>query len=138
METHMESMNNDFLDALFAAGAYDAAKSRGMVEKDAEDFALYVCKQAASRKIRLDEDDDDEDTWWGRNKHWALPTAIGVGAFLVGADAGRHGRVDRSYPTNALQLLKKRFRALLGMPDDGWFKSVTQTKGISKALDGED
>lgn len=125
----MEKMSGESIDCLFAAGAYSAAMEKGMSEKDAEAFAVEVCKQAAARKVRWDEDEEDEgDTWWSRNKHWALPTLVGTGAFLVGADAGRNGRYDRSHLSNAGSLLYRRLRSLLGLPNDPWYRSLVYTK----------
>ena len=124
----MEKISGDTIDALFAAGAYRKAVEMGMSEKDAESFTLEVCKQAASRKIVLDDEEDEEDTWWNRNKGWALPTLVGTGAFLVGADAGRNGRDDRNYFSAAGDLLVQRLRAILGIPTDPHYKSLTQVR----------
>lgn len=114
------------LEEVFAAGAMSAARDHGMEEKDAEALAERLCKEARPR-VRIVEDDEDEgDTWWSRNKGWALPTGIGIGAFLLGADAGRNGRPDRSYLSNAGSLLWERIQALLGIPNSSLWRSLTQ------------
>ena len=120
------------MEHMFAEGVRSVAADRGMSEKDAEAFVSYVCKEAASGKRRYDDDDDDEeDTWWGRNKSWLIPTLVGTGAFLVGADAGRNGRPDRSYLSNAGSLLWHRVKKLVGMTDDPLWKSISRAQPVS-------
>lgn len=114
------------LEELFAAGAMSAARDHGMDEKDAEALAERLCKEARPRVKIVDDDEDEGDTWWSRNKRWALPTGIGIGAFLLGADAGRNGRPDRSYLSNAGSLLWERVQALLGIPNSSLWRSLTQ------------
>lgn len=113
--------------ALFAAGAYSSASENGLRDKAADSFVSGVCKQAAVKSARREYDDDEEDdTWWGSNKKWALPTGIGLAAFLLGGDAGRNGRPDRSLFSNAGYLFWKRLKALLGFTDNPLWKSVTK------------
>jgi hypothetical protein len=114
---------------MFAAGIFSVADGAGMSGKDAEPFVSNVCKAAAARRVRFDED-DEEDTWWSRNKHWALPTAIGAGAFLVGADAGRNGRPDRNHISNVGSLLWERVKAILGFPNSSLWRSMTRVDKI--------
>lgn len=108
------------LGEMFAEGAKMAASEHGMSEKDAEAFAESMCKEAKKR-IKVvdddeDEDDDDENgTWWGRNKGWLIPTGVGLGAFLLGSEAGKY-RPDRSPFSNAAGLMYDRIKALLGAP----------------------
>jgi hypothetical protein len=128
----MENAKDMYLETLFAAGAFSVLPDgKPLNEKDAESF-VELCKEAAARRVRFDED-DDEDTWWSRNKHWALPTAIGAGAFLVGADAGRNGRPDRSYISNAGSLLWERVKALLGIPNSSLWRSMTKAEPVVSA-----
>ena len=132
------------LGEMFAAGAKDAAIERGMCEKDAEALATVLCKEARSRHrvVEVDDDDDDEEegTWWSRNKHWVLPTGIGLGSFLLGADAGRHGRPDWNYFSNAGGRLLEGLKNLLGVPDSDLWRSVEVAdpkKLDSSAADGQ-
>ena len=122
-------MNEETLATLFAAGAHSALTGSGMTEKDAEAFVEEVCKAAAARRVRWDEGEDEEegDTWWSRNKRWALPALIGTGAFILGADAGRNGRPDRSHLSNAGSLLWERVKALVGRPDSALWRTMTET-----------
>ena len=113
------------LEEMFAAGARSAARDHGMEEKDAEALAERLCKEARPRVKIVDDDEDEGDTWWSRNKGWALPTGIGIGAFLLGADAGR-GRKDRSSWTNALGNFWDRLQALFGISNSSLVKSLTQ------------
>ena len=125
----MNTLDEKTLANLFTAGARQAFVQAGGSEKDAEAFVLEVCKEAAARRVRWDEDDaEDEGTWWSRNKGWALPTGIGIGAFLLGGDAGRNGRPDRSYLSNAGSLFWERLKALLGLPDSALWRSLTETE----------
>lgn len=114
----MSRLDGKRLAELFAAGAYSVASERGMSKPDAERFALGVCKQAASGNARYDDDDDgDEDTWWGRNKSWLIPTMVGGLAFYLGSEGGQNGRLDSSHPRNALREVGKRLKSLLGLGD---------------------
>lgn len=119
------------LEEMFAAGAKSAAAAHGMSEKDAEAFSGFMRKEARRRLKVVEDDEDDEDdeekTWWDRNKKWALPSAIGLGAFLLGADAGRNGRPDRNYFSNAGNLFLERLKALFGIPDSALWRSMTHT-----------
>ena len=76
-------------------------------------------------------DEDEGDSWWSRNKKWALPALIGTGAFIIGADAGRNGRPDRSHISNAGSLLWNRVKALFGIPDSALWRSVTETQNAA-------
>ena len=116
---------------MFSAGAYSALDGYGMDAKAADAFVEHVCKEAVAKRVRFDE--DEEDTWWSRNKGWALPTAIGAGAFIVGADAGRNGRQDRNYFSNAGSLLWERVKALLGVPNSDLWRSMTERKTTSSS-----
>lgn len=115
---------------MFAAGAYSVASEAGMTDRAARSFASGMLKTSAKRRVRIeddeDEDEDDGDTWWNRNKHWALPTAIGLGAFLVGSDAGRYGREDRNYFSNAGNRLLERLKNLLGIPNADKWRMMTK------------
>lgn len=117
--------------AIFAAGAYSVASESGASDHDAKAFAAEMLKSSAAKDYVLEDDeeeDQDKKTWWARNKSWALPTSIGVGAFLLGADAGRY-RPDRSYPIGALELLGQRIKALFGIAPDPWMNTITRTGG---------
>ena len=118
-------LGEDTIATLFSAGAYSAIEGAGIDKKAADEFVSHVCKEAIARRVRFDE--DEEDTWWQRNKGWALPAAIGAGAFLVGADAGRNGRPDRNYFSNTGSLLWERVKALLGIPNSDLWRSMTKT-----------
>lgn len=112
---------------MFSAGAYSALDGHGMDAKASDAFVANVCKEAVARRVRFDED-EEEDTWWNRNKGWALPAAIGAGAFLIGADAGRNGRPDRNYFSNAGSLLWERVKAILGVPNSDLWRSMTKVQ----------
>ena len=118
------------LDKLFIAGAKCVASEHGMCEKDANAFADRLCKEAVPKYKLVDDDEDDDDddksTWIGRNGWWAIPTGVGLGAFLLGADAGRNGRPDRGYLSNAGNLLWERIQALFGVPNSASWRSMTQ------------
>ena len=121
-------MNTESLNTLFAAGAHSALDGSGLSKESAEAFVSEVCKVAAARRVRWDEGEDEEDdTWWSRNKRWALPALIGTGAFILGADAGRNGRPDRSHLSNAGSLLWERVKALVGIPDSALWRTMTET-----------
>lgn len=124
-------LGDDSIATMFSAGAYSALDGRGMDAKSADEFVAHVCKEAVAKRVRFDE--DEEDTWWSRNKVWALPTAIGAGAFLLGADAGRNGRPDRNYFSNAGSLLWERVKALLGIPNSDLWRSMTETKNTASS-----
>lgn len=118
-------LDDGSIATMFSAGAYSALDGSGIDAKDADAFVAHVCKEAVARRVMFDEDEDD--TWWSRNKGWALPTAIGAGAFLLGADAGRNGRPDRSYFSNTGSLLWERVKTLLGIPNSDLWRSMTKT-----------
>ena len=118
-------LGEESIATMFSAGAYSALEGSGICAKDADAFVAQVWKEAAARRVRFDE--DEEESWWSRNKGWALPAAIGAGAFLVGADAGRNGRPDRNYFSNAGSLLWERVKALLGIPNSDLWRSMTKT-----------
>ena len=121
-------MNTEILNTMFAAGAHSALDGSGLSKEAADAFVSEVCKAAAARRVRWDEgEDEEEDTWWSRNKRWALPALIGTGAFILGADAGRNGRPDRSHLSNAGSLLWERVKALVGIPDSALWRTVTET-----------
>ena len=117
-----ESSDVDVLGMMFGAGALSAAHDAGMAEKDAEAFVEHVCKEAAS----YSELSDYDDTWWNRNKGWALPVGIGLGAFLLGSNAARESRTDRGHFMNAANYLLSSIRKLLGYSDDPLNKTITE------------
>ena len=110
------NLGDETISTMFSAGAYSAFDGAGIGGREAD---------ALAKRVRFDE--DDEDTWWSRNKGWVLPTAIGAGAFLIGADAGRNGRPDRNYFSNTGSLLWERVKALLGIPNSDLWRSMTKT-----------
>jgi hypothetical protein len=112
------------LEELFAAGAKSVAVENGMSEKDAEDFADRMCKDARPRRVRVVDDDEEEGTWWDRNKAWVIPSAVGLGAFVLGADAGR-GRPDRSAWTNVGRNFIDRLKYIFGTNRGPVEKSMT-------------
>ena len=126
------NVGEEHTETLVKAGAYAAAREHGMSRDEAIAFASGMTKASAAKIVRWDDGEEEQDTWWSRNKHWALPTAVGAGAFLLGADAGRNGRKDRSSVTNALGLLGQRVKALLGVPTDPLYKSLTQAPEVTK------
>lgn len=113
------------LGDLFEAGARSVAVERGLCEKDASAVAS-MCKQARRRRMRDDDDEDDGETWWSRNKGWALPSAIGLGSFLLGGTAGRYGRPDRNHFSNAGRLFYEAVQKLLGIPNSALWRSMTK------------
>ena len=122
----MESSEVDVLGMMFGIGAYSAARDVGMAEKDAEAFVEHVCKEAAAKRVKWDEDEDDEDdTWWNRNKGWALPTGIGLGAYLLGANSAMEGRPDRGHWSNLGSYVWKKLTALLGFSPDPMWRATT-------------
>ena len=116
----MQDMSGIDIEALFAAGAYSEAMTRGMSKEAAESFAVGLCRDVKSGMAKWAEDDDDDDnsTFWSRNKKWLLPLMVGTGAFFVGADTGRWGRPDRNYVSGTLDRLGDRLKMLLGIPLD--------------------
>ena len=121
-------MNTEILNTLFAAGAHSALDGFGLSKEASDAFVDEVCKVAAARRVRWDEgEDEEEETWWSRNKRWALPALLGTGAFILGADAGRNGRPDRSHLSNAGSLLWERVKALVGIPDSALWRTMTET-----------
>ena len=122
-------MNEDLMFKMFAAGAYSAIADSGMSDKEAMGFVGEVCKQAAARGRRdYDDDDDDEDrsTWWSRNKGWALPTAVGLSAFILGGNAGRYGPIDRNYFENLLSGSWNAMKSIAGISKGGLSRSLTE------------
>ena len=119
------------LDAMFAAGAYSAYVDMGMREKDAEAVAEEMCKIAARRVRYVDDDDEDkEDTWWNRNKWWVLPSAIGTGAFLLGANSAssESSRPDRGHWVNAGSYIWNKVKKLFGQSDDPMWNALTRAE----------
>lgn len=116
----------DVLGMMFGAGALSAAHDAGIAEKDAEAFVEHVCKEAAAKRVVIaDDDDDEDDTWWDRNKVWALPTGIGLGAFLLGANSAMEGRPDRGHWSNLGSYLWNKLRTLSGFsPDPMWMAAT--------------
>lgn len=114
--------------ALFAAGACQYASEMGMSEKDAEAFAEGICKEAAFGGGY----DDEEDTLWSRNKAWLIPALAGSLAFYVGADGERHGRLDRSYVSNAARRIGKRIGSLFGISENPIWDALTKAKGYGE------
>jgi hypothetical protein len=120
-------LDDGIIATMFSAGAYSALEGRGMSSKDADAFVSHVCKEAAVGRIDFD---DQNNTWWNRNKSWALPLALATGAFVIGGDAGRNGRPDRNYFSNAGSLLWERVKALVGIPDNRlWDANTSEYKG---------
>lgn len=111
MKDGVKTVGSADMAALFAAGAYSAAASRGLSDKTAERIAAGVCKSASSRP-------GGEDTLWARNKSWLLPTIIGGLAFWAGASGERNGRPDRGYFVNSMENIWRRVKYLLGANDD--------------------
>lgn len=115
---------------MFSAGAYSALDGYGMDAKDADEFVAHVCKEAAAGRVMFDGNDDEDDTWWSRNKGWALPVILATGAFVIGGDAGRNGRPDRNYFSNAGSLLWERVKAIVGIPNNRlWDANTSEYKG---------
>lgn len=115
--TEAEYKGIDF-SALFAAGVAGVAISHGMSEKDAESFTMDICKEAAGGRVRWEEDNQDEDTFWNRNKKWLIPTIVGSLAYYIGADGERHGRRDRGIIDNSINRIWDKTKILLGMDDN--------------------
>ena len=124
----MELIDQKSAVDLFAAGAFCEARRNGASDADAADFAVDMCKSAASGKAKWDEDDDDEDTWWSRNKSWLIPTLVGGLAFYAGADGERNTkRKDRSYIANAFANFGNKLGKLLGVSEDPLVNATTKT-----------
>lgn len=119
------------LERMFAEGAKRAAIERGLCEKDAEALAQGLCKQARPKRRPVAEDDEEEGSWFDDNKWWMIPAGVGLGSFLVGADAGRHGRPDWNHFSNAGGLFMERIKALLGVPDSDLWRSVTMPESTA-------
>lgn len=125
----MEKLSEETARALFIDGARSVAEQLGSSSDDSAKFANEVMKLAASGKIYLDDEEDgEEDTWWSRNKHWALPTLVGAGALWLGNDAGKNGREDRNVFQNLGTVWGDRLRALLGVVSDPMYRSMTTTR----------
>ena len=128
----MNRLDDGHLASLFAAGVLSAFRQAGGTEKDAEAF-LGCALEKTARSRHYDDDEEDEDsTWWSRNKSWALPAVLATGAFLIGGDAGKNGRADRSLWSNAGSLFMKRLKALFGLSDDPMVSSLTDLKDWDK------
>lgn len=116
--------------AMFAAGALSAVEGTGMDEEDARNFVGQVCKEAAlkSRRVVLrgnDDDDDEESTWWDDWKGVLIPTGVGLGAFLLGANAQKE-RPDRGYFENAGNFIWDRVKRLMGVNESELWKAFTR------------
>ena len=111
----------------FMSGAYGVAIENGMTEKDAYSFATNMCKEAARRDY--DDDEDEEDTFWGRNKWWLIPTLVGTGAWWLGSNSERHGLPNRGRLSNTWDNIRRRLRGLFGLPDEDnpTWRAMTQT-----------
>lgn len=116
------------LKKMFAEGAKRAAIERGLCEKDAEALAQGLCKQARPKRRPVSEDDEEDGSWFDDNKWWMIPAGVGLGSFLVGADAGRHGRPDWNYFSNAGGRFLEGLKSLLGVPDSDLWRSVTRVE----------
>ena len=133
--------NNIDIVAAFMAGVCGEAMSMGMTEKQAQDMAISLYKEAAKKRPRFvvqdddDDEDDDEDTLWNRNKHWLLPTLVGTGAFLLGSNAERYeNRPDRGYFENALRFLGRTSGRALGLNYDPFWTMMTKARNYGKQL----
>ena len=118
--------------ALFAAGAFTAGACSGMTEKEAEELAFNVCKEAAyGRRMRIvqDDEEDEDETFWDRNKWWLVPALVGTGAFLVGSNSGQVKRPDRGHFEGAWDFIKKRMKDLLGQSKFMEIFTKTPNKG---------
>lgn len=125
----MNRLDDEHLASLFAAGVLSSFRQAGGTEKDAEAFLGCALEKTARSRHYDDEDDGEDSTWWSRNKSWALPTVLATGAFLIGGDAGKNGRADRSLWSNAGSLMWKRIKAILGYPDDPMWDASLRTEG---------
>lgn len=129
-----ERMDPTDLAAMFSAGAYTVAKGRGMTDKQAEDFALGLVKDAAGMRRprwaeRDDDDDDDEETLWDRVKGFLIPAAVGTGAYLLGSHAARWNgwRADRGAFSNGLNYLGDKLKTVLGIVNGPLRNAFTKT-----------
>lgn len=121
-------LDDGIIATMFSAGAYSVLDGNGMGKKAEDAFVEHVCKEAAVGHIDFD---DSDDTWWNRNKSWVIPAALATGAFVIGGDAGRNGRPDRNYFSNAGSLLWERVQALLGVPDNRlWDANTSEYKEV--------
>ena len=57
---------------------------------------------------------------------------MGTGAFLLGANSGQAGRVDRDHFTNALHYLYNASRKILGLSDDPYYNMMTKARNYGK------
>jgi hypothetical protein len=122
------NLGDETISTMFSAGVYSAFDGAGIGGKEADALVEHVCKEAASGRIDFD---DQNDTWWNRNKSWVIPAALATGAFVIGGDAGRNGRPDRNYFSNAGSLLWERVKALVGIPDNRlWDANTSEYKGV--------
>ena len=117
---------------MFAAGALSAVEGTGMSEEDARNFVGHVCKEAASRGRRDDDDDDDDKTLWDSTKGFLIPAGVGLGAFLLGANAQKEGRPDRGYFENAGNFIWDRIKRLMGVNESELWKSFTRADPYRK------
>ena len=116
---------------MFAAGALSAVEGTGMSEEDARNFVGHVCKEASIKMGRIvlrdsKDDDDEERTWWDDWKGVLIPAGVGLGAFLLGANAQKEGRPDRGYFENAGNFIWDRIKRLMGVNESELFKSFTR------------
>ena len=130
-EAQMDAID---LAAMFSAGAYTVAQGHGMTDKQAEDFALGLVKDAAGLRRprwaeRDDDDDDEEDTLWDRVKGFLIPAAVGTGAYLLGSHAARWNgwRSDRGAFSNGLNYLGDKMKTILGIVSSPLRDAVTKT-----------
>ena len=128
----MDRLDDAHLAELFAAGVLSSFREAGGTEKDAEAF-LEGCIEKTARRRHYD---DEDETWWSRNKKWVIPALVGTGAFLIGGDAGKYGRRDRSLWTNAASQFWRRLQTLFGISDDPVLTSMTQAPGWNPKTHG--
>jgi len=108
------------------------ASGAGMSAKDAGDFVAEVCKQAAAMRYDLDDDDEEQDTWWSRNKHWALPALLTSGAFILGNDVAKKGNPDWGIIDNSIKWTKDKLKALFGVVNDPMMDNFTDASRHGK------
>ncbi len=115
---------------MFAAGALSAVEGTGMSDEDARNFVGHVCKEAEikSGRVVLRGDDDEESTWWDDWKGVLIPAGVGLGAFLLGANANSWdgARPDRRHFENAGNFIWDRIKRLMGVNESELWKSFTQ------------
>jgi len=127
MTKSAETRDHERLAPMFAAGALSVAEEHGMAEKE----AMSLVKEAAERiVVRDDYDDDDDSTWWSRNKGWALPSAVGLGMFLLGANSAKDVRYGNNHFYNAGNWLWNKAKALLGVPSSTYLNRMA---GVDEA-----